>query len=576
MATDFKTTYATELRRLRQYSQEFARANPALAPSLGAVSSDPDVERLLEGVAYLNGLTLQKLDDEFPEIAQELAGMLEPQILRPVPAATMVVFEPKAALKEPAIIKAGTELASNPIDDVSCKFRTSTDLIVNQLALNSAQTDQLASGDSIIRLEFKANATSSGVDLPDTIRLFLGEIADTGSTIMMLLQNYTKSISIVDGHGNRFDISGSLQFPGFNEPLLPLPKNGIPAFGLIRELLSFPEKFMFVEFVGINKKNVAVKTEVFAIEIRLSKSTHAIPQLSAKSFILHVTPALNLFNLSAEPIHLDHETHEYLVLPDGLSRKHHQIFSLDSVKGVRQGQAKQIKYQPFSLFQFGSNQNESSYRTTVRQANSGDWVETFISVAYPINDIPVVETLSIEMTCTNRWLPESLKLGDVCRPTNSSPERCSFRNISPIKGAVDVLTDEALLWAFIGHTTMNFMSLGSIETLRSLLRLYVGFRTNDHASRATNDRQIDGILALRVLPETRLYRGSVVQGQSIHMQCDQSNWSSVGSMYLWGCVLARFFASYATINVYTRFELTDRNTGVEFKWPPMLGNKPLI
>ena len=32
----------------------------------------PDVERLLEGVAFLNGLTRQKLDDEFPELLQEL------------------------------------------------------------------------------------------------------------------------------------------------------------------------------------------------------------------------------------------------------------------------------------------------------------------------------------------------------------------------------------------------------------------------------------------------------------------------------------------------------------------------
>lgn len=576
MATDFKTTYAAELRRLRHYSQEFSRANPALAPMLGAVSTDPDVERLLEGVAYLNGLTLQKLDDEFPEIAQELAGMLQPQILRPVPAATMVVFEPKASLKEPALIKSGTELASNPIDGVSCKFRTSTDLVVNQLSLNRAQSDQLPSGDSVIRLEFKANATSRGVHLPDTIKLFVGEIADVGSTLMMLLQNVSKSVFVVDGHGNRFDISSSMGFPGFDEPLLPHPKNGIPAFSLIRELLSFPEKFMFVEFTGLSKKNIDLKTEVFTIEIRLSKSNQAIPQLTNKSFMLHVAPALNLFSLSAEPIHLDHETHEYLVLPDGLSRRHHQVFSLDSVTGVRQGQAQQIKYQPFSLFQFGSNKNDSSYRTTVRQAISGDWVESFISVAYPRGHTPVVETLSIEMTCTNRWLPESLKLGDVCLPTNSSPERCSFRNISPIKGAVDVLTDEALLWAFIGHATMNFMSLGSTETLRSLLRLYVGFRTNDHASTAANDRQIDGILSIRVSPETRLYRGSVVQGQSIKMHCDQSYWPCLGSMYLWGGVLARFFASYATINVYTRFELTDRNTGVEFKWPPMLGNKPLI
>ena len=63
--------YNTELSRLRKHSLEFARANPAIAPMLGATSTDPDIEILLQGVAYLNGLTLQKLDDEFPEINAE-------------------------------------------------------------------------------------------------------------------------------------------------------------------------------------------------------------------------------------------------------------------------------------------------------------------------------------------------------------------------------------------------------------------------------------------------------------------------------------------------------------------------
>ena len=75
MASDYKSYYSVELRRLRQYVQEFAQANPAIAPMLGSPSVDPDIERLLEGVAFLNGHTRQKLDDEFPEIAQELSSI---------------------------------------------------------------------------------------------------------------------------------------------------------------------------------------------------------------------------------------------------------------------------------------------------------------------------------------------------------------------------------------------------------------------------------------------------------------------------------------------------------------------
>jgi type VI secretion system protein ImpG len=98
MATSFNQFYATELARLRAHSVEFAQANPAIAPMLGAVSTDPDIERLLEGVAFLNGQTLQKLDDEFPEIVQELASVLVPQFLRPLPAASLVAFSPKTRL----------------------------------------------------------------------------------------------------------------------------------------------------------------------------------------------------------------------------------------------------------------------------------------------------------------------------------------------------------------------------------------------------------------------------------------------------------------------------------------------
>jgi len=108
--------YNAELARLRAHSLEFAAANPAVAPMLGSSSTDPDIELLLQGVAFLNGLTRQKLDSEFPEVAQELASIFAPQILRPMPAATMMLFTPKALLAESVAIAEGTEVASIPVE----------------------------------------------------------------------------------------------------------------------------------------------------------------------------------------------------------------------------------------------------------------------------------------------------------------------------------------------------------------------------------------------------------------------------------------------------------------------------
>ena len=69
--------YEQELNHLRQLAGEFSRRNPALAPLLGSASAvDSDVERLLEGVAFLTGLVRQRLDDDFPEFTQGMAQLL--------------------------------------------------------------------------------------------------------------------------------------------------------------------------------------------------------------------------------------------------------------------------------------------------------------------------------------------------------------------------------------------------------------------------------------------------------------------------------------------------------------------
>ena len=90
MSSDFAGYYQDELAYLRELGREFAEAHPALAPMLAERSGDPDVERLLEGVAFLTGRVRQKLDDELPQAIQGIAQLLFPDLVRPMPAAAML------------------------------------------------------------------------------------------------------------------------------------------------------------------------------------------------------------------------------------------------------------------------------------------------------------------------------------------------------------------------------------------------------------------------------------------------------------------------------------------------------
>jgi type VI protein secretion system component VasA len=63
----FAKYYQDELAWLREMGTELAAARPEMARFLAEPGADPDVERLLEGFAFLTGRIRQKLDDEFPE-----------------------------------------------------------------------------------------------------------------------------------------------------------------------------------------------------------------------------------------------------------------------------------------------------------------------------------------------------------------------------------------------------------------------------------------------------------------------------------------------------------------------------
>ncbi|MFO3278505.1 type VI secretion system baseplate subunit TssF, partial [Legionella pneumophila serogroup 1] len=62
--------YQAELDKIKQLAREFSKEYPALAPLLREQSTDPDVERLLEGVAFLTSQIQISLDNN-------LLGMLD-------------------------------------------------------------------------------------------------------------------------------------------------------------------------------------------------------------------------------------------------------------------------------------------------------------------------------------------------------------------------------------------------------------------------------------------------------------------------------------------------------------------
>ncbi|HZA51862.1 MAG TPA: type VI secretion system baseplate subunit TssF, partial [Myxococcaceae bacterium] len=151
----FSKYYQSELTFLREMGAAFGRANPALAGLLAERGGDPDVERLLEGFAFLTARVRERIDDAVPEVVQGLAELLLPHYLRVLPASTVVEFAPlPRALRARSTLPRGTEVSSIPVDGTSCLFRTTAEVDLLPLTLVETALENAGSSTPSIKLQF--------------------------------------------------------------------------------------------------------------------------------------------------------------------------------------------------------------------------------------------------------------------------------------------------------------------------------------------------------------------------------------------------------------------------------------
>src|SRR5262249_6232692 len=134
MRDDLLLYYEKELDFLRQMGAEFKERYPLEGKRLALEPTkceDPHVERLLEGFAFLAARVDMRVDDEFPEFAEELLEVLYPHYLRAIPSMSIVQMEidPDQLTPEKGLtIARDAILDSPPIEKLRCKFRTCYDV----------------------------------------------------------------------------------------------------------------------------------------------------------------------------------------------------------------------------------------------------------------------------------------------------------------------------------------------------------------------------------------------------------------------------------------------------------------
>ena len=593
----FNDYYQSELTALRQMGRTFSERNPALAPFLGQSGRDPDVERLLEGVAFLTGRLRQKLDDEWPELTHSLMQLLWPNYMRPLPSFSIVQFQPLDQAGPAVHIERQTPINSEKVEGVNCRFRTCFATEVQPLELSDLNYSVQGEGALLsLQLTLKGSGHLGQLTL-DRLRLhFAGEryisqtlylnmLRNLGSIEVVLLDAEHKPLKPDGDSVTSFKLQATDVEPvGFadDHALIPYPLNTFRGYRYLQEYFALQDKFLFVDVKGLEPisampEDMLKQSVGFELRFTIKKNAIQRARPARDNIRLYCTPVVNLFNEDALPIRLDGKQDEYLLLPSRFEQKHCGIYSIESVIGREQTRGGERHYVPFESFKhdpsFDVLQASPYYSVRQRSSLSHSGLDTYLS--FDIRHCDRQEALSIDLVCTNQNLPLRLRDGDICISGEGAPETAGFRNITACTPHYAPPLTENFLWKLISNMSLNYLSLENVDALKVILETYDFPQYYDRNAASVTRKMLGGLKSIRHVATDRLFGGLPLRGVRTELMIDSEQFICEGDVFVFSSVLNEFFALYTSLNSFHELRVKTIK-GEVYAWTPRMGQQPLL
>jgi len=616
--------YKRELQYMRDMGGEFAAEFPKVAGRLGLESlecTDPYVERLLEGFAFLAARVQLKVESSYGQLARHLLEMVYPTYLAPTPSMIIAEFAPsmsEGSLAEGVTIDRGTRMRSQiaPDEQTECDFRTASNLTLwpieiaelktlgNRSAIEAAGVAVDRSVRSALQIRLNTVGGHLFSELPvDELVIHLAGADASAFELYEQLFAHTKSIAVVnDGKQIRSPRAPvSLARYGFadDESLLPVTARGFQGHRLLQEYFAFPQRFLFLKVCGLAGFLSRVESEHVDLVFSFDNNTDNVSSHFIRDYFkLHCVPAINLFEHSADRVHLDHSEHEYHVIPDRTRPMDFEVYSIEEVEGFGNSQADQQDFAPFFSVSEARRSANSFYSITreprllsAKQRRRGarsSYVgsEVFVSLV-DSDEAPYrsdLKQLALKTLCTNRDLPMQMPIGKsntdfsldigapvdrvqcVSGPTTPRASRAHFRDA----------------WRLVSNLNLNYLSIDSesehsegnaASMLRQMLEMHLD------SNRQAEMRQLEGIVGVTTAPvvRQRAHRGHVeiAHGIQVKLRMDETAFEGTG-VYLLASVLECFFARHCTVNSFTETVLESVQRNEIQRWPVRLGSRATI
>ncbi|HEX7435153.1 MAG TPA: type VI secretion system baseplate subunit TssF, partial [Caldimonas sp.] len=333
--------YSDELSHLREVGAEFAREFPKIAARLGVEGmevTDPYVERLLEGFAFLTARVQLKLEAEQPRLIAHLLEATYPNFLAPLPSMMVARFGVDPA--DPNLVKGyavprGSALLSEVArgQDTHCQFTTAHEVTLWPIELASVQYFSFAPdlaaaklpqllgtrGGLRIRLRSAGGVKFGQLGL-DRLALYISAGDDVAFRLHELVLGSASGTLVRGGESaGAVDLaqwrgSESVRALGFgaDEALLPESLRAFSGYRLVQEVAAMPQRLLFFEIGDLAERLGRVASDEVEIVVALRRGDAGLEAVvDASSLALFCTPAINLFEKRLDRIQVGTGSWEY-------------------------------------------------------------------------------------------------------------------------------------------------------------------------------------------------------------------------------------------------------------------------
>ncbi|MGF1877591.1 type VI secretion system baseplate subunit TssF [Photobacterium frigidiphilum] len=584
--------FEQELSFIRGEATQFADRHPSSARALGITKDgvdDPQITRLIESVALLNGRLQKRLDESFPELTDSLIRLLFPHYLRPVPSYSVLNFDVTSDASATHSIPAGTEFE---IGDTSNKalFRTTKDVDLFPVEIETVkvafapfETVKPAGAEQAKALiEITISAIDEGIDISllamESLNLTLKGESSFALKLYDLLVHGTSQVCIRTQKSTHILGKQSIQPIGFDvdDTILPYQAASFGGFKLLTEFFVFSDRFNGFT-VQLNQALKDCVSNRFTLQIYVDElSVDVARSLSTEHFSLFSTPIVNLHHMVADPVEIDFLQKDYPIVLDATQVQDLELFSIDEVIDVTTSDL--VTIPQIYGEKYSGSQSGLRWQLVQKLHESGE-LESALKVADLEHSSLKNEkqTWLVNATVTNGSRVGSLPINSSveCMESITIPAEMSLlrRPSLPIRSK-DSSTN---VWSLLCHLHFNYHAiLGSDDpksTLKNVFELY----NHNHSSQ--NQLYIESLVAIdqeQVVAPIRVSgRTCFAYGTKITVTLDPTNVN--GGITMFSHLLDHFFAFFAGFNSFTQVDIKfEGQDALYIAFPRRTGCKSLL